>query len=549
MAWFLAVVPLTGVNLTFWASVGLVRLVTGRLGRLGRRARGTLRPAPEREIAPPLDRLRQPASLASRGSGPAQRARRTATGALEAARPHFGAGAADANRDPAWWFAPRKEPARGAWAGGRRSVLRWLTTPARWLLGLLARPRRSAAPPGVRFRHQDHYATPWSASGEWWRGLSKSDLPLAIAPERVAAIIPAHNEELGIQGAIESLRASLPAENIYVGSDASTDRTIAVAEATGVNVVDIRPNRGKAGVLSYVIKRFDLVRRFDAILILDADSRLDRRYLELALPLFGDPEVVAIATHARSTWYRHRRPRWSMLFTAYRVRLYRILQAFLRYGQTWRHTNVHMIVPGFAGLYRTATLPHMDIDAPGLIIEDFNMTFEVRRRRLGKIAYVPQAIAWSQDPDNLRDYTNQVKRWHLGFWQTVRRHGVWPSLFWLTLGALVLEMLIASAALIVLVPLGVALAIAGVEPVTFALWGTPSLWELLLLVVLVDYALTAAVAVVERQPLLLVYGLVFFPLRYLDAVLFLYTLPLAFVQKKSDGRWTSPKRRALPSSE
>jgi hypothetical protein len=62
-------------------------------------------------------------------------------------------------------------------------------------------------------------------------------------------------------------------------------------------------------------------------------------------------------------------------------------------------------------------------------------------------------------------------------------------------------------------------------------------------VVLPDYLLTCAVAVLERQPRLLLLG-VFFPfLRMLDASIGLYAIPAAWLSRSS-GRWKSPARRA-----
>ena len=63
-------------------------------------------------------------------------------------------------------------------------------------------------------------------------------------------------------------------------------------------------------------------------------------------------------------------------------------------------------------------------------------------------------------------------------------------------------------------------------------------------VVLPDYLLTCAVAMLERQPRLLLLG-VFFPfLRMLDACIGLYAIPVAWLSRSS-GRWKSPARRAV----
>lgn len=365
-----------------------------------------------------------------------------------------------------------------------------------------------------------------------------------IRPEEVAVIIAAHNEGSSIGKCLSAVTRVIAPEHIYVGSDGSGDDTVANARKWGCNVWDIQPNRGKAHALKGLIEGYRLAERYKAVMILDADSEIDKHYLERALPLFNDGAVAAVAGHVIPVWGRHRLPQWSMFFVAYRVRLYKVTQAFLRYGQTWKHSNVSFIVPGFASMYRCSVLSEIDITAPGLIIEDFNMTFELHHKHLGRIAYSPQVRCASQDPRNLRDYFRQVRRWDLGFWQTVRRHGLWPGLFWASLATFIAEMVIQSITFLT-VPFLLAWFIGypnepvnlwlplGVEQVT--------LTDVVVGILLADYLLTAIVAILERKPVLFLYGLGFIVPRWIDSLLFLATLPMAWFVK-SDGRWVSPER-------
>lgn len=377
-----------------------------------------------------------------------------------------------------------------------------------------------------------------------------SPAPSPLTENDVAAIIPAHNEELTIAKTIASLKVIMPAHNIYIGSDASTDRTVAIARNLGCQLADIFPNKGKAGVLTYLLHHFKLIERYKAVMIVDADSEISPTYLKKALPLFADPEVAAVAVHALSKWQNHPAPKWSMIFTAYRIRLFRVLQAVMRYGQTWKYTNMTTIVPGFASIYRTSVLKDIKIDAPGLIIEDYNMTFEIHHKKLGKIAYDPQITGLSHDPINFQDYFKQVKRWNLGFWQTIRSHGFWPSWFCFSLSLYIIEMFIYAIFLLAVPLLILMMAINSFAPLTLP-FSLPilhisqlTILDLLIGVLLIDYLVTAVVAIYEKKLLLLLYGLGFIFFRYLDAFIFLYTLPLAFIVK-SEGKWVSPKRPVL----
>lgn len=366
-----------------------------------------------------------------------------------------------------------------------------------------------------------------------------------LTPRDVAVLVCAHNEEQTIHICLDSVSKIVPVENIFVGSDGSTDNTVQIARERGCHVLEIQSNGGKARTLAALIKHYAIHERFAAVLILDADAQIDEHYLEHALPLFDDPNVAAVAGHAIPKWYSHRRPTSPMFFIAYRIRLYRITQALLRYGQTWKYSNVNFIVPGFASMYRCTVLQDIEIAAPGLIIEDFNMTFELQRKKLGKIAYTPKVRCISQEVHSFREYGSQVRRWYLGFWQTIRRHGLWPSFFWLSLGLYVVEMLLQSFAFLTLPFLLAWFVVMPGEPIMIWLpqMGLTelSLVDVAIGVFAVDYSLTALIAALERKPVIMLYGLGFFLIRWFDAFLFLYTLPLSFV-KKSDGRWVSPSR-------
>ena len=58
-----------------------------------------------------------------------------------------------------------------------------------------------------------------------------------------------------------------------------------------------------------------------------------------------------------------------------------------------------------------------------------------------------------------------------------------------------------------------------------------------------DYLLTIVTAILERKPVILLYGLGFFFIRYIEAIIWVVTLPMAFFTK-STGAWESPARKA-----
>src|SRR5450631_3310461 len=164
----------------------------------------------------------------------------------------------------------------------------------------------------------------------------------------VAVLMAAHNEEVVIDDSLAAITSLVPPENVHVVSDASTDGTVELACRRGVNVIETDTNVGKAGALEEGIRRFGLVKQFSAVLLLDADTRLDPGYFRAALPLFDDPKVVAVAGCAHSNWRTSGLSHVGRLLTAHRSRIYALTQRLLKYGQTWRRTNATHIVPGFA---------------------------------------------------------------------------------------------------------------------------------------------------------------------------------------------------------
>ncbi len=367
-----------------------------------------------------------------------------------------------------------------------------------------------------------------------------------VSVNDVAIVIAAYNEEDSIGETIKAVLKITKPEHVYVGSDGSKDDTVAVVKKTPVHLDDIQPNAGKAKALTYVIRENKLLERYKAVMFLDAEIRPAEYVLKNSLPLFDDPGVAVIVNRAISVWPKHFIPQWHLLFTAYRVRLWRVLQFCIRYGQTWRYFNASPIIPGGSSIYRTSALKQIKIDVPGLIIEDFNMTFSVHHQKLGRIAYNPNSHVFDQEPFSLKDYMKQVKRWYLGFWQTVRHHGIWPSWFFFSMAFFTIELLIGSVLFVLLPFFVLELVLSGQDSLvmSYGLLGTPvSLFGIIVSVFVIDYIVTIIVAMIEKKPLLLIYWIGFFPLRYIEACIFLYTMIVGlFVKPKADGRWVSPKR-------
>ncbi|WP_293781103.1 glycosyltransferase family 2 protein [uncultured Aeromicrobium sp.] len=373
-----------------------------------------------------------------------------------------------------------------------------------------------------------------------------------VSPDDIAVLMAAHNEETVIDATLAAVEELVPAWQVFVVSDASDDQTIELVRARGSHVLDLRPGRGKAGALVAGIDHFGLTRRFTVVMILDADTLPAPDYLATGLPLFDDPSVAAVAGRASTRWASS--PGWMRrILIAHRERVYVLFQTLLKYGQAARHANAVAIVPGFASMYRSDVLERLDIAAPGLAIEDYNMTFEIHAKGLGRVAFDPGAArAMTQDPDAVGDYIRQVGRWNLGFWQTLARHRPRWGVFWPSVSLFAAEVVVSSLLI-------VALAAASVLTVVMSAlrWAAGESWQwdptpaglplaaALLGVVVLDVAATVYVAALVRRPSMVLLSPAFILVRLLDAVLCLRALVHA-TTRHSSGVWSSPARRAAP---
>jgi cellulose synthase/poly-beta-1,6-N-acetylglucosamine synthase-like glycosyltransferase len=58
------------------------------------------------------------------------------------------------------------------------------------------------------------------------------------------------------------------------------------------------------------------------------------------------------------------------------------------------------------------------------LTEDFDVTLQIHRNKLGKVQFIPNAIAYTQDPRTIRDYIKQITRWNRGIMQGMIKHRV-----------------------------------------------------------------------------------------------------------------------------
>ena len=122
------------------------------------------------------------------------------------------------------------------------------------------------------------------------RASVSSNLRDRSSPPIVHVLVPAHNEEHGIAAALASVKAqSSPVGNIVVIADNCTDKTVEIAESFGAEVFTTKNNVDrKAGALNqYLTTLITEISSSDYVLVMDADTILDERFVEIGLREFA----------------------------------------------------------------------------------------------------------------------------------------------------------------------------------------------------------------------------------------------------------------------
>lgn len=233
-----------------------------------------------------------------------------------------------------------------------------------------------------------------------------------MAKSIMALLIAAHNEELVLSRTIASaMQAGMKREHIYVVDDNSADSTSKIARGIlpRENVVRVRRS-GKGTALKKAAKKFNLTERYRWIHIADADGAFATNYFR-ALRREIRVSNAAATGYIKSLPGRH--------VSQYRVFEYTIgMELHRRFQSIF---NVISVIPGPTSCFRSDIFAQVDF-ANKSLTEDFDVTIQIHRQKLGKIQFIPQAVAYTQDPLTTRDYVKQITRWNRGVMQGVVRY-------------------------------------------------------------------------------------------------------------------------------
>jgi len=235
--------------------------------------------------------------------------------------------------------------------------------------------------------------------------------------KKISIIIPAYNEETVIAQSIKSLlNQSYPNKEIIVVDDGSKDKTYKIANQFTIYPevkVLTKPNEGKAKAINYGINHSS----GELIMVVDADSKLEKNAIQLMANYFNDPQIAAVA---------------GSVYVVNQVNLWTKLQALeyieglnmVRNGQAL--LKLVNIIPGPIGMFRKNALYEVGLYDNDTFAEDCDVTLKLITKGY-KIDFESEAIAYTEAPESLLDLIKQRYRWTRGILQAIKKH---KNLLW-----------------------------------------------------------------------------------------------------------------------
>lgn len=227
----------------------------------------------------------------------------------------------------------------------------------------------------------------------------------------VTVLVPAYNEEKGIESTLRSLLASTHRQlQIVVIDDGSSDRTATIAESVRdprVNVVR-QANAGKAEALNAGLRQA----RYNIVVMVDADTVLEPDAIRRLIQPLAHPAVGAVSGNTKVGNRRGLLGRWQHLEYCFGFNLDRRMFEVL---------ECMITVPGAIGAFRRDAALGVGGVSTDTLAEDTDLTMALWRAGW-RVVYEETAVAWTEVPTSLRQLWRQRYRWCFGTLQAARKH-------------------------------------------------------------------------------------------------------------------------------
>jgi len=335
----------------------------------------------------------------------------------------------------------------------------------------------------------------------------------------IAILVPCYNEEKTIRTCVLSwLTQTHPADEIIIVNDCSTDDTLKILQEfkDKVTIVDLPRNTGNKSFVQEEGLKYISQNVFIAT---DADTIMDKHFVERVFIAFQDISVHAFAGYIKSL-----RGNW---LTACREIDYLIGQDLHKAAQ--HNIKFLFVIPGCAGAFRTSVFKNNISFDHDTLTEDLDFTYKINKLGLD-IVYDREAVVYTQDPNTLRSYINQIRRWYSGGWQNLLKH---KSIAKKPIKAMELSMVYIEG--LIFYPLMFIIPILSIK----------AFYHLLVscLILVLSFGLYSAIQ--RRRVDLFLYSPLYIFVAYINSYIFIEQFVKEVILKKKNLRWFHPERREI----
>jgi cellulose synthase/poly-beta-1,6-N-acetylglucosamine synthase-like glycosyltransferase len=227
----------------------------------------------------------------------------------------------------------------------------------------------------------------------------------------VVIVVPAFNEQVGIERAVRSLAASdYPDFEVVVVDDGSTDATADIV--AGLDLENVRlvrqDNAGKAAALNTGVELSDS----EVVVMVDGDTLFEADTVTRLVAQFADPAVAAVSGNTKVGNRSGLLGRWQHIEYVIGFNLDRRMYDVLQCTPT---------VPGAVGAFRRDVLVEVGGVPGDTLAEDTDVTLAIGRTGR-RVVYAEDARAWTEAPSSLNMLWRQRYRWSFGTMQAVYKH-------------------------------------------------------------------------------------------------------------------------------
>ncbi len=230
----------------------------------------------------------------------------------------------------------------------------------------------------------------------------------------LSVLIAAYNEEKVIEKTLQSVLNTTYSGSIsvWVVDDGSADKTARVVEVFSRNDRRVhlirQTNQGKALALRNGLASIT----DDIVVMLDADTRFHPETLMRLVQPLQDKNVAAVSGHAKVGNLRKFITRCQAL---------EYICGFNLDRRAYHHLNCITVVPGAVSAVRKHAVLQVGGISTDTLAEDTDLTLSLHREGF-RIAYVPDALAFTEAPETIATLAKQRFRWAFGTIQCLWKH-------------------------------------------------------------------------------------------------------------------------------